>query len=160
VNVKDYSKDIETLEKLYESLQQNVYFSIGTIIAILSVALVIAGWALSVLAKSWVNKRVDAELNIIDDRIRKIIKENPTIYYATGTVSSSNGEIVVTGLKDFNSRYILSIEVWDQNGLHLEKVINHNDLGYLSIKCPQLSSNNTVVHWAVTWIPKTTFIQN
>jgi hypothetical protein len=161
IEPRDYSYEISSLEKLITTIQSNVYFTITIIVALLALAVGIAGWALAVLAKQWVNKRVNEEIGQIDKRIKQLIKENPNVLYASGSFSPLNdGEIIITGLKDFNSNNILSVEVWTRDGLHLERIVDHNNKEHLSISCPQLNGNSQQVSWAVTWIPTIKLKQN
>jgi phosphoserine aminotransferase len=178
MNAKDYSKDIETLEKLYESLQQNVYFSINIIIAILSVALVIAGWALSVLAKQWVDKRINQELDLIDKRIKEHINKNPQFYFASGNAGTSRidaeealklhgikqmpnsvtlSSFKVHGLKNFSKEKLVSFEVIDSSGNLLDKEINIDNNGVITVTLHKNIEGQ--VSWTAVWLKEDNFEQ-
>lgn len=155
IESRDYSVEISNLEKLITNIQANVFFTIATLVAIIALGIALGGWALKVLAKHWVEQRVKTEISIIDERVKLLIKDNPNILWASGSITPmNNGEIIVTGLKDFDSSYILSVEVWNGDGLHLEKIVDHNSKNYLSIRCPQLKESKRQVYWSVTWVQR------
>lgn len=84
IESRDYSYEISSLEKLITTIQSNVYFTITIIVALLALAVGLAGWALAILVKSRVDKKVEEELGIIEEKVKILLKENPQILWARG----------------------------------------------------------------------------
>lgn len=68
--IKELLQKVDSLEKQISLVQNNVNFSLGLTWTILGVVVAIVGVALYFLAKTWVDKRVDAEIG----KLRKKFK--------------------------------------------------------------------------------------
>lgn len=92
---------VEYLEKLINTIQNNIISNIELTWTILSVVVATAGVALYALSKVWVNKRVDEELP-------KVIRDNPPVFYFKGvlskvqTVQDDNGGCYSQGIIDLD----------------------------------------------------------
>lgn len=126
----DYSKEIVALEKLFDTLQQNVYFLIGTIIGILSLSLVIAGWALSVLARKWVDDRVKIEMeelkqdnnrfkDNINDTVIEILKKNKQVEFGAGSILVRDGRTSIFWGKRFLQDKFVIIQLFSPDGMFI-----------------------------------------
>ncbi|MDF1510608.1 hypothetical protein PZE06_20960 [Robertmurraya sp. DFI.2.37] len=169
IEPKDYSYEIESLEKLITTIQSNVYFTITVIVALLALAVGIVGWALAVLVKSWVNKKINDELDIIDRRVEEQIKKNPQFYFASGNniISSIEQEELlklhgldsanttlrgfsIHTLKHFSKERLISFEVIDSEGNVLEKNLNINDDGVVTVTLK--NSFQGQISWTAVWL--------
>lgn len=167
---RDYSYEISNLEKLISTIQANVYFTITIIVAILTLAVGIAGWALSVLAKKWVNERVESELNRIDERIKLQIERNYQLTWRSGYIHgqyeptlSDHGlnvseaivndvgkEIIINKLKGFSQSRFVSLELIDSKGNALNKKITFIDEE--TIKVVTEVPVEPFTKWVLIWI--------
>ena len=60
--INDLITKVDYLEKLINTVQQNINFNIAIFIALLTLTAAIIGFALKILAKAWVEKKVENEL--------------------------------------------------------------------------------------------------
>lgn len=70
--VIDYASEISSLERLILAIQTNVNFTITIIVGILTLAIGISGWALSILARKWVRESVTKEINKMKKEMKKL----------------------------------------------------------------------------------------
>lgn len=166
---EDYSKDIEYLDKLFTNFQTNLYFTITTILGILTIALAISGWALTILVRKWVNENVEKELSLIDERITTSINQNKQVVYRTGHIHEAgmtlsahgiNGvDAVWTGentfdlsnIPRFSNRQFLNLVVVDEDGSYLEKKIIFKKDGTISVELFN-SKCNGGTYWILTYL--------
>lgn len=126
ISPRDYTYEIESLKDLISTIQSNVNFTITIVISVLAVSVAIAGIALFMLAQMWVNKRVDDEIHIIEDKMKSFSLKNPQILWARGKgvlISSENigaerqHQYQIIGLTNFSKDEIIYIDAYYiQNG--------------------------------------------
>ncbi len=173
IEMKDYSTEIDSLEKLISNIQTNVFFTLGTLIAVIALSIALGGWALKVLTKHWVEEKVKKELDIIDDRIMQHIRRNYQLKYYHGYVVdfslefptfplSDHGldipeakkigekEIEINNLKKFSKKGFVSLELIDSDGIIVKQ--SKTEINDLSI---QVTTENTIdkqIKWVLIWI--------
>ncbi|KEF40390.1 hypothetical protein M670_00416 [Schinkia azotoformans MEV2011] len=158
----DYSKDIDFLRGLIETIQSDVQFTVNVSIAVLAVAITIAGWALSVLVRKWVNEKVDQELN---KRLINLLKNNPPVFSASG---SSNPDVnkkiylseAIQGIDQLESENVIMLNVnpehltWNDIERKFSPKILRNRDGVVEIEIPEYHENNGLIHWKIVWLRK------
>ncbi len=143
IEPRDFSSEISNLEKLITNIQSNVFFTIGTLIAIIALGIALGGWALKVLARKWVDEKVEQEITKIrndyeklkqelDSVILKKIEDNPQFTYISGDVNNPipiEGAILLrVSIKDLNVTmdFPNSVELTDENGRRVDYKLETN----------------------------------
>ncbi|MEC1744097.1 hypothetical protein [Schinkia azotoformans] len=158
----DYSKDIEFLRGLIETIQSDVQFTVNVSIAVLAVAITIAGWALSVLVRKWVNEKVDQELN---KRLINLLINNPPVFSASGSSNpDANKKIylseAIQGIEQLETNNVILLNVnpeqmtFDDFQRKLNAEIHRNENGVVEIEIPEYHQNNGLIHWKIVWLRK------
>lgn len=157
--INELAQSVKALTEMFNVLQQNVQFTVNVILAVLGIAITIAGASLVVLAKYWVNKRVDEELSKIDERIKRTIEDNPQFYWATVKAPPVNNEIMITGLigqETLTLDFPTKISVLDKFGIERDFQSFFNDKGALVIRLkhfdPRVDGNEVTVN--ILWLRK------
>lgn len=120
---RDYSNDIQYLEKLINQVQTNVYFVVGTLVAILALAIALVSWAVTIVVKNRVEKTINKEIDSIEKKIKSFSADNPQILWNRGVgnlISSSFDEdknqtthiYYVIGLKNFKKENLIYLDVY------------------------------------------------
>jgi hypothetical protein len=84
------SNEVANLKEAVEIFQQNINNNISWFLSGLGLMIAIVGASLIILVRFLVDKRVEKELEIIDQRIKKGIEENPQIRWARGSIGGIN----------------------------------------------------------------------
>lgn len=157
--INELTQRINSLSEMFNVLHQNVQFNITMIITVLAFAVTMAGAALVILAKFWVNKRVDEELGKIDERIKRIIEDNPQFYWATIKATPINNEIEINGLigqENLTLDFPTQIQVQNKWGMDLNFEATINEKGSLVVKLkqydPKVDGKEIVV--GILWLRK------
>ncbi|ACD23819.1 hypothetical protein FDE76_01465 [Clostridium botulinum] len=88
MTIEEIKQQLDFLSDKIDLINVNLQFNITTFLAILSIALVIAGTSSVILAKYLFNKRFDIEIKKIDDKIKQMLIDEPPILSVTNTIIS------------------------------------------------------------------------
>jgi hypothetical protein len=157
--INDLTQRINSLSELFNVLHQNVQFNITLIISVLAFAVTVTGAALVILAKFWVNKRVDEELGKFDERIKRIIEDNPQFYWATIKATPIKNEIEINGLigqENLTLDFPTQIQVQNQWGMDLNFEATINEKGNLVVKLKNYDpkTDGMVISIGILWLRK------
>lgn len=166
---KDFSTEIDNLEKLINNIQANVFFTLGTLIAVIALSIALGGWALKILTKHWVEEKVKKELDIIDERIIQQIKKNYQLKWRSGYVQGQNDislsdhgldvaeaisknptEFYIRNIKGFSKDNFVSLELIDADGIILDKNVRFVD--EVNIKVTVEKPLESYTRWVLLWV--------
>lgn len=167
---EDYALEIEHLRDLITLVQTNVTFTLTIVVAILGVAIAAAGWALYVLARKWVDERVEKELNVIEEKVKSFSLNNPQFLWASSSgvltsisMDANGGNQIPTyqlhGLDNFKEENLVYLDVYYIFEKNRQPITDY-EIEYIkngvSISIPEKSQRNTFnpnrqVHIFLLW---------
>ena len=171
VNESVYAKSsevalqIESLKDLIILIQNNVNHNFELLLAVLGITVAVAGAALGILARFWVNQRVDSELSKIKEELRlemkQLIKDNPQFHWAYGVHEAPESKElnIILGPKDsdYDLFFPTKLEITTQGSKKLDYDAEIRDGHILHIKLKNLDPKERIEHinWSIIWPNKT-----
>lgn len=152
MSLPNYEEKISYLEQLINNVQTNVTFTVSVVIAVLGVAVAIAGVALYLIAKSAVSTGIEKGIQDIDRKILKIMSDNPPYHHARGNGTVQRNAFVISGLSEFNFDLLVSLEVFNRDGKELARNIQfENDSITVRLLEYDVENDGPIVYWNVVW---------
>lgn len=94
--MEELVQHILSLDSKVNLVNQNVQFNISLMWAIFGVSIAIAGAALVILARTWVDKSVKRELNLVTTEVENLKKSTNDIQLTVDNIINKNNNLIIS----------------------------------------------------------------